>query len=1114
MTLRSSFEAKVITSFIAAVLVVVSLSAATWRVAQDAAEAVHWVEHTHEVLNSVAQTKADTLQIELSTQNFRISGDPAHLATRDKTIASREIALQRIRQLVADHLQQQERWSQLRKVIDQRLAISRQIEYLRKTKGAEAANLFVASAPLQETRERTYRILREMEAEERQLLEIRNTEQQHTNQRLITAGMLVALSLFVLLAASYILIKRQLRETDASRRALANNEESLSTTLHSIGDAVLATDTEGRVCRMNPVAERLTGWTFAEARNRPIEEVFRIINETTRELAIIPVTAALETGEVQAIANHTVLIARDGKEWPIADSAAPIRDSAGNLTGVVLVFRDVTTERKTEQSIRVQNDLLEQRVHERTMELHASEEHLRSVISSVPALIAYVNSEQRYVYVNQQYRERFSSDHTDIAGCSVCEILGSERYKIAAPLIEKALQGESQSYDWQPFPGVWQVINYMPKRDATDRVVGYYVMGSDITDRKHAEEKIQTLNAELELRVRELEHISRALRTLSAGNRAMLRATDEQELLESMCEAIGEAGNYHAASVWYRIDDEFKSLKPMAESGHSGGLAALNQMKGSWGDNEHGRGAVATAIRSGQTSVVRNIFTDPGYAPWRSYLAGYASAVACPLRVDGKVIGGLAIYAAEADSFGADEATLLTESADDLAFGIATLRARAEQQRIQAAMHRLSRFDSLTELPNETQFAELLTEALENGARHERSFAVLQANIERLGEINDALGFMHGDHVLQEFGLRLRNAVPASAAVARLRGDEFAILLPDGSADTAIALVHHLSEVFTEPIPIADIPLDISAKFGIALFPQHGSTPHDLFRHMDIAAHQAKGKGVSHLIFDPGKSMNQSHRLTLAGELRHAIEDGDLLLYLQPKVEMLTGRVCGTEGLVRWRHAVRGIIPPGEFIDLAEHTGLIKPLTEWVIETALRLNQTWERSGCSVPIAVNLSAYNFRDENLLKTIRNLLTTWGTTRGLLEIEITESAVMEDAEFALNVLHGLRDEGIPLCIDDFGTGYSSLSYLQMLPMEYIKIDQSFVRNMSTSSDSAAIVRSTIDLAHDLGRKTVAEGVETQADWKILAELGCDVAQGYFIAKPMPAEEFQEWMARYRT
>lgn len=1117
MKSRSRFETTVLTAFIASVLVVTALAAATWRVATDAAEAARRVAHTHEVLDSLARTKGDTLQIEFSTQSFRISGDPTRLIERDATMSDREATLRRVKALTSDNARQQERWARLREVIDERRAISRRVELLRKTQGVEAANAYVAVAPLRETRERTYRLLREMEEEERQLLEDRSAKQLRARQNMVAAGALVSVLLLVLLAATYVLIRRQLRETEASRRALADSEESLSTTLNSIGDAVLATDTKGCITRMNPVAERLTGWSFAEARGRPVDEVFCIINEQTRAPAEVPVAKVLATGEIQGLANHTTLLARDGSECPIADSSAPIRDTMGRVGGVVLVFRDVTTERQAQRTIREQNEWLEQSVRERTAQLRESEEHLRSVISNVPAMIAYVDAQQRYIYVNQQYLERFAPGRADIAGCTARQILGDERYVIAAPLIAKVLQGEPQGYDWQPFPDVWQAINYVPKRDAQDQVVGYYVLETDITERKRAENKIATLNVELERHLRQLEHVSRALRTLSAGNRTMLRATDEPDLLDSMCRDIVAAGGYHMAVVWYRNDDESRSLRPMAESGYPAGLAALRMLQTSRADNEHGPGAVASAIRTGQTTLVRDILADPSCAPSRPHSRdadfGHASGVVCPLRVGGEVIGALAIYGAEPDNFDSDEVTLLTESADDLAFGIATLRTRAEQQRIQEAMYRLMRYDALTGLPNEAQFTEFLTVAIDSGERLKQSFAVLQTNIEELSEINDVLGFSHGDQLLREFGARLSTAAPASAMVARLRGNEFAILLPDSNANGAVTMVQRLEDVLARPFPIADISLDVFARIGVALFPGHGLTPHDLFRHMDIAVRQAKKKGVRHVIFDPGQNQDQSHRLTLAGELRRAIEGGDLLLYLQPKVEIATGRVCGAEGLVRWKHAERGLVMPGEFIGLAEHTGLINPLTEWVIETGLRLNHAWAPKGCALPIAVNLSARNLRDENLLEKIRHLQSTWGVAAGLLEMEITESTVMEDAEFALRVLYSLRDEGIPLYIDDFGTGYSSLSYLQKLPVEYIKIDQSFVHDMSINKGSSLIVRSTIDLAHDLGRKVVAEGVETQEHWDQLAAFGCDFAQGYFIARPMPAEEFPNWVKQFR-
>lgn len=1097
-----------------AVVVVTGLGAVTWKLARDTLQVTDMVAHTYQVLNHLTQANGDAFQIELSTQNYRLHGDARRLAERDAAIAGREATLAEIKRLTADNPRQHQRWQELRAVIDQRIAISKKTEEIRKTEGAEAASAFVASAPLKETREQMFLILGRMQTEELSLLASRTQEQHQARQFLVLSGLSIALIFILILTASFLLIRRQLKEAAEQRLALRESEESLSITLNSIGDAVLATDVHGLITRMNPVAERLTGWRQIEVAGRPIDDVFRIINENTRMPAVVPVSEVLATGEIHELANHTALIARDGSECPIADSAAPIRDNAGKVIGVVLVFRDETAARKAQSMITDQNLMLEQRVQERTMQLQHSEEHLRSLINNLPALIALVDAERRYVYANRQYQERFAPGRDDITGCLVQEILSAERYVIAAPLIEKVLQGEAQNYDWQPTPGHWQVIHYLPRFDTANQVIGYYVLGTEITERKHAEEKISLLNTQLSQHVHQLENVSRALKTLSAGNRTMLRAKDEHGLLQNMCTAIVEAGNYAMASVWYKEYDDFHSLRVMAEHGHIGGIQALQKLHGSWADNDLGRGVVATAIRTGKTAVVNNILTDSAYAPWRAALPGYACGVGCPLLVNGEIIGGIVIYAVEPDAFGTDEVALLTDSADDLAFGISTLRTRAEQKQNQEDMIKLTRFDILTGLPNETQFTELVKISIDTCKRNAKHFALIQINVERLNEINIALGFSQGDQILRELAIRLAKTIPESAMLARLRGDEFAMLLPDSDVNAAIRTVHRIEGLLASPFPIADIELDVSVKSGIALFPAHGDNTHDLLRRMDIAVHHAKRKAVNYIVFDQTKNEDQATRLTMAGQLRRAIENDELVLYLQPKIRMSDGQICGAEGLVRWHHPERGIRPPIEFIGLAEHTGLIKPLTEWVIEAALKLNQEWQQTGCALPIAINLSTRNLREENLLENVRYLHSVWDVAPGLLEMEITESMVMDDPEFSLRILSSLREQGIPLYIDDFGTGYSSLSYLQKLPVDYIKIDKSFVVNMAVNHDSTLIVRSTIDLAHDLGRKVVAEGVETQADWDQLVAFGCDFAQGYFIAKPMPPELFQAWCVQYRA
>lgn len=1110
--LQSSFSRKVLIAFCAAVFVVASLVTAIWRMAQDATDAADIVSRTHQVLNLIAQIRADTLQVSFTTQSFRLSGDKKLLEERDKVIATREQALAALKALVDSDAGQSERWRDLRAVVDQRLAIAKQISVLRTTQGGEAANAYAASAPLEETRERIYALFQDMNRHAQIELEQHTARQLQKQKTVYVISVMLGLLLAGLLAQIYTLIRRQLRDNEQTQRALAQSEASLSTTLRSLGDAVLETDALGRVTRMNPVAESLTGWQDADALGHMVDEVFHVIHESTRLPTQGPVAKVIETGVTQALSNDTLLIRRDGRELPIGHSAAPVVDASGNVSGVVLVFRDITVEHLAKQSIREQNAALERNVYERTRELQETQEHLRTVMNSVPAMIAYVGADQRYVYVNDQYLGRFTPERRSIAGLATREVLGEARYAIAQPHIERVLTGETFQYDYQPNPALWQSINYVPKLDAQRKVIGYYVLGIDITERKLNEEKIGNLNAELNHRVQELERVTRALKTLSAGNSAMLRSTDEAHLLDSMCRAIVEAGGYPIAMVWYRLHDEAQSTQVVAESGYLPGIQRLQNLKTSWADGPHGGGAIGKAIRTGLPQVAKNMLTDPHYAPWREHLMGNGTCIACPLHVDGEVIGTLAIFAEEADAFGDDEVRLLMESAEDLAFGIASQRARAARAASELEAFRLTHIDALTGLANGTFFIELLNQAIDHGEETARPFVVLQTNIERLSEINDALGFAQGDEMLKEFAKRLRMVAPDGSVLARLRGDEFAVLLRQGDRATAEAMVQRIEGMLVKPFPIGDIVLDVTTKTGIAVYPQHGTSVHDLLRHVDMAVRQAKRSTLSHAVYEPQLDSARPKRLNMAGALRRAIEGGDLILHLQPKVDMISRQIVGAEALVRWQHAEHGLIPPMQFIELAEHTGLIKPLTELVIDKAAYLIQDWQKQGTALPIAVNLSAKNLRDESLVARIRQLHQNFSIPQGFLELEITETALMDDAQLAMRVLQELKDEGVRLYIDDFGTGYSSLSYLQKLPVDFIKIDQSFIRGMSIDKDSGLIVRSTIDLTHDLGRKTVAEGVETQGDWDRLAQLGCDVAQGYFIARPMPSDQFVVWAFNY--
>ena len=613
-----------------------------------------------------------------------------------------------------------------------------------------------------------------------------------------------------------------------------------------------------------------------------------------------------------------------------------------------------------------------------------------------------------------------------------------------------------------------------------------------------------------------LQRTNRALKTLSAGSRAMARASDEQALLNEMCRVIVDVGGYRSASIFLAEKDEVKTVQPVAEAGFEGGMTELKQMmKGrTWADTELGSGAIGTSIRTGKYCVMRDISHNPRTLPWREESArrGYASVAAFPIIVQRETVGALAIYAPEADAFDDEEVGVLDQAATDLAFGIDSLRTRVQSTRAQATIQHMSRFDRITGLPTHAQFQEDLRRTLSQFDTTRGALALVVLGLDRLHEINDALGFAQGDLLLKEVGTRIRAAAHTEAIVARMRGDEFAVLAPVRDATEAGDIARHVLSAFRAPFATGELEIAVTAAAGISLFPQHGSEATQLMRCADVAMRQAKKFGEDFVFYAVEQDAHSAKRLLLAGELKRAIESGELVLYYQPKLEIPSGRVCGIEALVRWKHPTRGMIFPDDFIELAEHTGLIKPLTDWVIGEALRQSALWRQQNITLPIAVNLSPRNLRDSELMDKIARLLAVHGTQAGQFEIEITEGAVMEDPASALAMLTRLSDMGIALFIDDFGTGYSSLSYLKKLPVDAVKIDKSFVMDMLTNNDSAAIVHSTIDLAHDLGLKVVAEGVENDAILRRLAARGCDVAQGYFFSKPVPADQFKTWLERH--
>ncbi len=504
---------------------------------------------------------------------------------------------------------------------------------------------------------------------------------------------------------------------------------------------------------------------------------------------------------------------------------------------------------------------------------------------------------------------------------------------------------------------------------------------------------------------------------------------------------------------------------------------------------------VITAIDNGLVEPISGAMQTEVYTAAARHEANALAQVASSRRT-GRVILGFNI------------ATLVVGLGLMLVGAIALVRSHRRLRAERDTNLHLAFHDDLTGLPNRALFQDRTEQALLAARRSGLQVAVMFIDLNRFKDVNDTLGHHYGDLLLVQVAQRFTDTLRAQDTVARLGGDEFAVLLGDTSQDEADATAVRLTEALQHPFDVKDIALDVEASIGIALAGAEGNVE-TILRHADVAMYEAKTGHVPSAVYELTRDDNTIALLALLGDLRRGITRGELVLFYQPKIDAITGALCSAEALVRWQHPTRGMLAPDAFIPVAENTGVIHALTAEVVHRALVQIRAWLDQGFAIPVAVNISARSLQDVDFPAEVRRQLDEIGIPGELLSMEITESAVMTDPNRALSVLRALDAMGIKLSIDDFGTGYSSMSYLKQLPVSELKIDRTFVMGLTTEDNSVVLVKSAIDLGHNLGLRVVAEGVEDAETQAMLTSLGCDELQGYFISRPTSATNFLSWL-----